>query len=271
MNRATPAATAAILARFHGAPAALPKHARLREAVVRAIEAGELAAGTKLAGERDLGKALGLSLGTTQKALGQLVAQGFLVRKQGHGTFAGSARQPIGGAWHLRFVAPGGGAELPVFATIVGRDLVSAPGPWSQALGADAKGYVHVHRQLDVGGQFMCLSHMYLGASRFAKLLRMAPARLADSNLKTVLAREFSAPTLASQGLAALRPLSLQDAAALGLPAGSLGLELEIVGRSFGHAPISFQRVLVPPTPCGLKIDFLAPGQAPAAAGPLDP
>lgn len=263
-------ATSALVARFYCAPAALPKHARLREAVVRAVEAGELAAGTKLAGERELGKALGLSLGTTQKALSQLVAQGFLVRKQGHGTFVGSERQPIGGTWHFRFVAPGGGAELPVFATITGRDLVSEEGAWSQALGADAKGYVRVQRHLDVGGRFACLSHMYLGASRFAKLLRMAPRRLADTNLKTVLAREFSAPTLASQGLATLRPLSGPEAAALGLQAGSMGLQLEIVSRSFGHAPISFQRVLVPPTSCGLKLDFLAP-QAPAGDSPANP
>lgn len=256
-----------IVVHFHAGSAALPKHARLRQAVVDAIEAGDLSAGAKVMGERELSEALGLSLGTTQKALGRLMDEGFLVRKQGHGTFVGSDRRPIGGTWHFRFVPAEGGAELPVFATLTGRELVAGPGEWSAALGEDAKGYVQLRRKLDVGGKFACLSRMYLGATRFARLLRMAEKRLADTNLKVVLENEFSAPTLRSEGFATVVPLALDDAAALGVPRGSSGIRLDIVSRSFGHAPISFQRVLIPPTTFALKLDFFAP-QPGAAESP---
>ncbi len=238
----------------------MPKHARLRQAIIGAVQAGELPVGCKVTGERELSGALGLSLGTTQKALGRLMEEGFLVRRQGHGTFVGSMRQPISGSWHFRFSAPEGGPELPVFATVVERRLVQAEGPWSAVLGPDTKGYVMVRRQLDIGdGAFHCASRMYLPASRFARLLRIAERRLADTNLKAVLANEFAAPTLHSDGLAFLREMPAQDAALAGVQAGTLGLQVHITGRSVGRVPITFQVMSVPPTHYALKLDFNPP------------
>ncbi len=252
-----------IVVRYQAAAANLPKHARLREAVVAAVESGELPLGTKMAGERELSAALGLSLGTTQKALVRLMDEGFLVRRQGHGTFVGSVRKPIAGSWHFRFLPPDGGPELPVFATILERRLVTDEGPWTTALGADDKGYVMVRRALDIGGKFTCCSDLYLPASRFARLQRMAAKRLTDTNLKSLLASDFSAPTLQSDGLAQVAPIEAADAAVLGVRAGVVGLQVTIVGRSFGRVPITFQRMVVPPTRYGLKLDFNPP-DAPA-------
>jgi DNA-binding GntR family transcriptional regulator len=253
------AAPSPIVVRFQAGASNAPKHARLREAVIGAVEAGELPVGTKLAGERELSQALGLSLGTTQKALGRLMDEGFLVRRQGHGTFVGSERRPIAGSWHFRFQALTGGPELPVFATIVERRLERDAGPWSQALGPDPKGYVMIRRGVNVDDKFTCASQLWLPASRFARLLRMAAARLADINLKSVLANEFQAPTLHSEGLARVVAFEPAIAAAMSVPAGTHGMEIHIVGRSFGRVPISFQRMFVPPSPYALKLDFNPP------------
>ncbi len=248
-----------IVARFQMAASALPKHARLRHAIIEAVEAGELPVGSKVLGERDLSEALGLSLGTTQKALGRLMDEGFLVRRQGHGTFVGSMRKPIAGSWHFRFTAPEGGPELPVFATIVERKLVREAGPWALALGPDPKGYVMVRRRLEIGGAFHCASRMYLPATRFARLLRIAEKRLTDTNLKAVLATEFGAPTLHSEGLAFVRETAADDAAVMGVAAGSASLQVHITGRSVGRVAITFQLMCVPPTDYALKLDFNPP------------
>ena len=248
-----------VVARFQSAGTAIPKHARLRQAVIDAVEAGELPAGSKLAGERELSVALGLSLGTTQKALGRLMDEGFLVRRQGHGTFIGSSRQPIAGSWHFRFVPPEGGRELPVFATVLERRLESGAGAWSAVLGDDPKGYVMMHRRLDIGGKFTCTSRIYLPASRFGRLMRMAEKRVSDTNLKAVLASNFAAPTLQSDGLARLAPLDASDAHVIGVAPGTIGLHVAITGRSFGRQPITFQHMCVPPTPYALKFDFNPP------------
>lgn len=248
-----------LVARFQAAGTTVPKHARLRQAVIDAVEAGELALGSKLAGERELSVALGLSLGTTQKALGRLMDEGFLVRRQGHGTFVGSARQPIAGSWHFRFFPPDGGREMAVFATVLERSLVTGEGAWSDVLGPDIKGYVMLRRSLEIGGKFTCTSRIYFPASRFGRLMRMAAKRLSDTNLKAVLAQEFSAPTLQSDGFANMAPIDADDARLMGVAPGTLGLQVRITTRSFGRQPISFQRMLVPPTPYALKFDFSPP------------
>ena len=237
----------------------MPKHARLRHAVIEAVQAGELLQGAKVIGERELSAALGLSLGTTQKALGRLMDEGFLVRRQGHGTFVGSDQRPIAGSWHYRFVAPDGGLELAVYATIIERRLIREEGPWSVALGLDPKGYVLIRRRVDVGGKFLCASRLYLCASRFKRLLHMGERRLANINLKLVLANEFAAPTLHSEGLASIADFDSEDAALAAVAPGTVGLQLNIIGRSFGRVPITFQQMSVPPTPYALKLDFNPP------------
>jgi DNA-binding GntR family transcriptional regulator len=249
-----------IIVRFAAAPSTMVKHTRLRHAIVGAIEAGELSMGTKIVGERELSAALGVSLGTAQKALGQLVNEGFLVRRQGHGTYVGSVRRPITGSWHFRFVGADGGIELPVFTSVTERRIETGEGPWSIALGADPKGYVMIRRSIDVDGKFRCASELYLPASRFARLLRMAQKRFTDTNLKTILADEFAAPTLQSQGLAHVVRLDKQTAEIIGVASGVAGIQLDVTGRSFGRIPITFQRISVPQTSYALKLDFNPPG-----------
>ena len=251
-----------IVVRYQATQPTLPKHTRLRHAVIGALESGELPVGSKVTGERELSQALGLSLGTTQKALGRLMDEGFLIRRQGHGTFVGEARRPIAGSWHFRFVAPEGGPQLPVFATVVERRLETGAGPWQDVLGPDPKGYVMLRRRVEVGGEFACSSQIYLPATRFSRLLRIAAKRLADTNLKTVLADDFAAPTLQSDGLSFVREIPADDARLMNVKPGTVGMEIHIVGRSFGRAPITFQVMRVPPTRFALQLDFQPPGQA---------
>jgi DNA-binding GntR family transcriptional regulator len=255
------ATTANVVARFHNQGSEAPKHARLRAAIVAAVKAGELPAGTKMAGERELSQSLGLSLGTTQKALGRLVDEGFLVRRQGHGTFVGSVRRPVAGSWHYRFLSDDGSGELPVFTTILDRRLVDGEGPWSAALGPDDKGYVLLRRRLDVGAKFACASRLFLPATRFGRLLRVAGKRLSDINLKAVLEQDYSAPTLAADGVAHVVEIGAEDAEVIGLAPRTCVLQVDIVGRSFGRTPITFQRMIVPPTHYGLRLDFSPPGE----------
>lgn len=250
------ASDSAVLARFHAQRDDAPKHARLRTAIVEAVEAGDLPTGTKMTGERELSQILGLSLGTTQKALSRLVDEGFLVRRQGHGTFVGTVRRPVSGSWHYRFRAPDGKEDLPVFTTILDRQVVTYEGPWSAALGPDPKGYVLLRRRLDIGGKFVCASRLFLPATRFGRLMRMSQKRLSDVNLKTVLAVEFASPTLTAEGLARVIKVGPDDAKIMGLATHSCGLQVDIVAKSFGRSAISFQSMLVPPTEYGLVLDF---------------
>ena len=100
---------------------------------------------------------------------------------------------------------------------------------------------------------------MYLPAKRFGRLLRIAEKRLTDANLKTLLSSDFSAPTLSSDGAAHVVQIPAEDASVMRIPPETWGLQVQIVGRTFGRVPISFQCMMVPPTRYGLKLDFHPP------------
>lgn len=249
-----------IAAYFHDGPATQAKHLRLGEAIISAIQDGALVAGQKLPGERELSAALGLSLGTTQKALGRLVTEGFLERRHGHGTFVGSRRHAVArGSWHFRFVPPEGGEELPFFSTLTGRSITTEGGPWQGALGPDGKGYVRLDRWFDFSGKFGCASQMYLPATRFGRLMRLSERKLTDANLKEVLNAEFNAPTMQTHGLLKVLSLSPAEAKLLGVASGSPGMRIDIVATGRGNTAISFQRVYVPANAYELKVDFHSP------------
>jgi len=244
--------------------AALPKHARLHAALIEAIEAGELPLGARLPGERDLSAALGISLGTTQKALTRLVTEGFLVRRHGHGTFVANGRRPIGGSWHYRFLDLDGQTELPVYTVVLERSLVTESGPWSETLGPDPKGYVRLERRADIGNLFQCHGEIWLPASRFGRLMRFSERRLNDTNLKLLLESEFAAPTTEASGAAWVRRISARAARTIRVAPGTWGLEVHIVTYGMGRQALSFQRMIVPPTDYALKLDFPGPsGSAP--------
>lgn len=65
----------------------MPLYRQLELALLRAIEARQVRPGDALPPERDIGLQLGVSRITVRKALDALVAEGFLIRRQGAGTF----------------------------------------------------------------------------------------------------------------------------------------------------------------------------------------
>jgi len=66
---------------------AVPLYHQLKEWIMDEIEKGELEPGTQIPSETTLCSLLGLSRATVREALNQLVAEGWLYRIRGIGTF----------------------------------------------------------------------------------------------------------------------------------------------------------------------------------------
>ncbi len=241
---------------FRLAPLGLSKHAQLRESIIQAVDEGELRYQDKLPPEKTLGDLLSISLGTTQKALGSLAAEGYLVRQHGIGTFIGQSRRAIRKSWHYRFTDPKTGEHLPVFAHLIGRSVVG-DGPWTKVLGPDAQGYVRMDRCISIDGRFTCVSELYLPASLFHGMLEISASRLEDVNLKEILETEFGYPTIEAKGGARVVRLEPRIAALMELESGSWALKINILGKTRGQQPISYQKMFVPPTDCELDMDFM--------------
>jgi len=232
----------------------LSKHARLYDAISNAIESDVFVPGQKLPGERELCEVTGLSLGTVQKGLSQLMADGRISREHGRGTFVRPKLRPLTDLWHYRFRDPATRDLLPVFAQLAERAQVLGDPVVVQALGEDRARYVRVCRILSIGDRFRCWSEIHLPFSRFGGLMDLPEDELASVNLKQVLATRFNAPTLATTQTVVARPIDSKVASLIGAKPRSTGLLLQIVGTSRAGIPITFQRIHVPPSDCEMEV-----------------
>lgn len=228
------------------------KGQRLYEAFLRLIERGAWRPGERLPPERDLAEALSLSLGTVQGALKLLTQSGLVDRRQGAGTFITKAGELGANVWHFRFRTRDGQSLLPFEIHVLSVEETAEQGEWSDFLGGLS--HIAIDRVIDIGGEFQVSSRFYLDAARFRPLLDMPTGFLSQKNLRVLMHESFNAPTLSGVHRLNCRPLAPADAAVIGCAEGGPGIYMTALGYTFREAPISFQRIVIPPTDYELEI-----------------
>ncbi len=234
---------AAMIARL--AQPGLVKYAQLTDGLRLAIREGKLPSGTRLPTERQLADMLGFSLGTVQRALRDLVAEGLLVRRSGLGTFVAEPRIQLHNPLHCQFLNDDGSGVLPIFPKTVRRWVEHAPGPWAAHLGPPANGYLAIERDFDVAEEFHVRSFFYADPNA-VPLLRDADLRSLDGqNLKLLLAEQCRLPVQRVRHLVTQIGMPAEIAKKIGVRPGSRGLRLDAL--AFGLAgPLYFQQFFIP-------------------------
>lgn len=118
-----------------------PAYLKISARIAEQIEGGRLAAGAKLASERELAESHGVSLMTARHALAELERRGMVTRRVGSGTYVapqgGGARRLLDP--HEEFHAPlcrmGESAEGPVRQWCSGKTVVAEERIWLQQEG----------------------------------------------------------------------------------------------------------------------------------------
>lgn len=230
------------------------KHVRIRHAILDAIVEGHLKHGDQVPPEQDLCSVLSVSLGTVQRALRELSIDGTLVRVHGRGTYVAEPGLPNDEIWQFRFRRLGDESLLPVASVVLEESTVEGPGRWQDALGEDPLGYLKIIRIVSVTDILDCYNELYFRLSRFGRLSEIALPQLRNVNIKTILAREFNAPTLSITQHA--RAAELPDYACehLELPAGTFGMEVDVTGHSYGKETIFLQRIMFPQGDCYMDL-----------------
>ncbi len=245
----------------------LPKHLRVRNAILEAVRDGSLKAGDQIPPERDLSASVNVSLGTVQRALGRLADDGTLIREHGRGTFVAAPRRPVDELWQMRFIAEDGHGLLPVYSRIIDQRVIETRGSWSKALGSDSKGYLQISRLLNVDDKFSCYSRFIVQMSRFRGLRRRGEGLLQSVNLRRILGEELGAPTVSvTQRVRTLR-LADDICDALSIAHGVIGMMIDAIGHGYGGDAISFHRIWVPPTEYALDMTQDAPVNAASSHG----
>jgi len=168
--------------------ASVPKYARLENAIVKAIDAGVVVEGDKLPSEAELTTISSFSLGTVQKALKALTDSGRIKRKTGVGTIVQTSIQSMRQPLHARF-SKRGGSLLPVFPKLIGRVVMREYGPWTDAIGEDAK-IARLDRRIEIGDEIVVLSKFYIDISKYPVFWNRSYEQLHTENFKLLLQME---------------------------------------------------------------------------------
>ena len=229
-----------------------PKYAQLADHISHMIEGGEWKPGDRLPSEAEMAKVLPASLGTIQKALGQLAKQGAIIREHYRGTFVNGPRSLLG-PWHLRFKDDDGKTLLPVHQEVLGIEKVSGQEPWASFLG-ESQFYVCIKRFIDVNGEFNAFSRFFVSGDRFGSLLEMPVKALDGKYIRAILRSRFGSPTLRLVEEVTCEKMPDDVCQVLSLPHESVGMNFHIMSYGYRDEPMSYHLVYVPPNTRRLEI-----------------
>lgn len=225
-----------------------PKYVILREAVVAAIEDGYWKGGDRLPTEVELTRLTPYSLGTVQRAIQGLVADGFVIRRQGSGTFVATGQRRIGGPWLFRFLARDGKQFAPMFTKVIARRKVKGSGAWVRWLtkGESSKEVLEIDRLITANGEFTVFNRHYLDPEKFPIFVSMPIRELDGANFAGLIQETYNLPITHIAHTFECAPFPEAARRALELPRRAHGLIVEISASAGRNRPASYQQLFIP-------------------------
>jgi GntR family transcriptional regulator len=216
----------------------MTKHERVSDAIIEAIESGQLREGDRLPSEDEFAAQHNVSVGTMQKALARLANAGLIRREHGRGTFVSGHKVAPADVRHLRFLDEQG-HSLTSYVHALGIKRLKRKGPWSDFLGGEA--FVRVERTINVGGKLDLSSEFWLRAEDFEQL--HAERQELESNLRELLLQRLALPTLrVDQWIRFAAPTSTA-VKALKLDPEKPSFLMELRGYTLSDKPLYYQIV----------------------------
>jgi DNA-binding GntR family transcriptional regulator len=221
----------------------MTKLSMVSDAIIRDIESGLLGAGDRLPSEGELAARHCVSVGTVQKALGQLAHSGVITREQGRGTFVSGTRVAPADVRYLRFRGADG-QDLPCYVHARSVKRTGRKGPWSEFLGGE--GFMRIERIINVGGRFNLYSEFWLREEDFAELGGLDRSAL-EKNLRELVGQRLALPTLRVDQCIRFGELPSAAAQELTIAGGQAGLIKELRGYTLRNRPLYYQSVYAGP------------------------
>lgn len=231
-----------------------PRYQIINQDLTAQITSGALKRGERLASEADLAQHYGVSRMTLRQALGQLEAEGLVVRRHGTGTFVADER-PIRrrgntlGPFHEQLGVP----EEDLATRVLYKDVVQAPEEVTRSLGLGSRQrVVNVQRVRLLDEKPIAFQESWIPYLLAPALIR---EDLVRGSLYLTLARYGIEVAWAEQQVSATI-LASEDAARLGVPAGSPALRLRRIAYMEDQTPIEVARsYTLPQVPLEFRLD----------------
>lgn len=230
-----------------------PKYRRLMGALQDAIKSGIVAPGDRIPTEQEMASALPFALGTVQKALNGLVAQGLLRRNRRSGTFVSDTARPLDDMSQFVFERTDGAAVAPVLTEITDIAVTHDTGQWAAMLGDCADGYIRISRTDHIGQDYQCYVEMHLRADRYPDLLAETPENLSGKNIRTILETRYGIRIVNLEISAAAASVPERAASSLRINQMAAVLKLDVTGYDVGSSAIFTQTAYAPSGPYQVK------------------
>lgn len=220
------------------------KYAQLREIILAAVEDGYFPPGSKLPGEKEITMCTPYSLGTVQRALGDLARQGVVERRHGLGTFV---IEKVVVPLHCRFLSDEEGIFLSIYPMLLKRKRVSGKPPWGKLLAARGKNIVAIERSIDIGHEFTVYTIFYVNCASFPLFRTLPVGELDGANLKNILRHQYDIEIEDISYRMKIIELPQRACEVTGTERGLQGLWVGIVTSGANRIPLYYHELFIPP------------------------
>lgn len=231
------------------------KYVRLRAMLDMALQDGFWGGEGRLPTEHEIAHVTGMSLGTIQRALRDLVDKGRLIRTPGRGTFVTKAKYHLDEPFvNARFLSDEGASVVPIRSLLVSRGHLDGPGEWMHALKLAGGVVFRVERIFDINGDFNILNRFYIDPARFPRFIELGARDFRSASLRGLLARMYHFPMVTHHQTLRFRRFSLEICRLLQCRPGTTGL-LQSVTATIGHGDtVYFVELFIPPNDRAMQL-----------------
>lgn len=220
-----------------------PIYYQLRSIIQKDIEEGRLKPGNAILPERKMAEQFAVSVGTVSKAIATLVNDGFLIRKQGTGTFVAGTNINPDTVRYYRFVRDFSASELAI--KIKFQKITKVPGftDINAFLEIEAKqALFEIRRLVLVDEQPTAYSISYLPYQMFEDLGAIPSTRFEKIALYSTIEQSYGIPTLSNKELHSVILADKEIAAALQVRIGSPILLIEMLSLTYKEKPYEYRK-----------------------------
>jgi GntR family transcriptional regulator len=218
-----------------------PLYRQIKEAMLRALSAGEWRPGGLIPSEQDLAARFGVSQGTVRKAIDEMAAENLLVRRQGKGTFVVTHTDPRSSYRFLRLASDDGSVRptrsVPLFCR-----ATKASAAVAQTLRLqEGDAVVMLGRLLEFADENVVLDEIHLPGDIFGALT-LERLQGEERSLYSLLESWFGVRMVRAEERLRAVLAQEREAALLGVAQGSPLLLSERLTYTYEDRPIEWRR-----------------------------
>lgn len=217
-----------------------PLYLQLAEAIKKKISSNIWKIGMMIPSENELSREFDISVGTVKKALGLLVQEGVLFRRQGKGTFVATPDFSKSFSRFFRYGQKGVASAESPGSVINEISIINPPAQIAEVLELDESAEVlHIKRVRTLQRIPFSLEELYLPYARFKGLEEIA---LENQLLYPIYNEQFATPIIWADEYLQPGVADQEAATALGIEVGAPVMCVERLAHTYEDIPVEWRR-----------------------------